>query len=88
MAMRQQGNELGKKETLDFNSEASVGKPWTSRIDREQFGTFSSNFPRRNGDATNYQKKQTERKREGNRRFDSFRQSEKGERGGRIRQIA
>eukprot|EP00978_Attheya_sp_CCMP212_P023161 scaffold70284_cov37-Attheya_sp.AAC.2 len=34
----------------DFDSETSVGKPWTSRIEIERFGTFSSNCPGRNGD--------------------------------------
>ena len=38
------------KEMSDFDSEARVGKPWTSRIESEHFGAFSSNCPVRNGE--------------------------------------
>jgi hypothetical protein len=34
----------------DFDSDAGVEKPWTSRMEREQFGTFSLNCPGQNGD--------------------------------------
>jgi len=34
-----------KKEMSDFDYEVSVGKPWTSRIERDRFGKFSSNCP-------------------------------------------
>eukprot|EP00978_Attheya_sp_CCMP212_P047400 scaffold421345_cov48-Attheya_sp.AAC.3 len=48
---KQQGKKReGEKEMSGFDSEASVGKPWTSRIERVRFGTFLSNCPGRNGD--------------------------------------
>eukprot|EP00978_Attheya_sp_CCMP212_P048820 scaffold579178_cov138-Attheya_sp.AAC.1 len=33
----------------DLDFETRVGKPWTRRIERWQFGSFLSKFPGRNG---------------------------------------
>jgi hypothetical protein len=38
------------RERYDLDSETRVGKPWSRRIQREQFQRFSSKFPGRNGD--------------------------------------
>jgi hypothetical protein len=40
MSTRQQGNELGKKEMSDFNSDARVGKPWTSQTKQSSLDHF------------------------------------------------
>eukprot|EP00978_Attheya_sp_CCMP212_P048218 scaffold487200_cov181-Attheya_sp.AAC.1 len=50
MAKQRGKKREGKKEMSDLENEARVGKPWTSRMEREQFGEFSSNCPGRNGD--------------------------------------
>eukprot|EP00978_Attheya_sp_CCMP212_P044795 scaffold323044_cov32-Attheya_sp.AAC.1 len=57
MAMRQRGKKQeGKKEMSDFNSEARVGKPWTTQI-RTKW--------RRGSKETSWQKrKESERARE------------------------
>jgi hypothetical protein len=51
----------------NINSETSLGKPWTSRIEREQFGAFSSNCPGRNGDEVTGKAMEKEAEREGRR---------------------
>jgi hypothetical protein len=45
----------------NFNSETRVGTPWSSRIEREQFGAFSSKCPGRNGDEAREKASERER---------------------------
>jgi hypothetical protein len=38
--------QRGKKDGSDSETETSVGKPWTNRIEIDQFGAFSSKLSR------------------------------------------
>jgi hypothetical protein len=67
MAKQRDKKREGKKEMSDSETETRVGKPWTSRIERERFRAFSSNCPGRNSNATEKAKKGRE-PREGERR--------------------
>eukprot|EP00978_Attheya_sp_CCMP212_P040868 scaffold227592_cov36-Attheya_sp.AAC.2 len=50
-----------KKEMSDWETKTRVGNPCTRRVEREQFGPFSSKFPERNGDEAARKRAERER---------------------------